>query len=157
MNRMKSRDESGDDLCLSRSWAARQKSFRQGWFTLYIVDREEKQSWFASFFGALWELGYCFTFGVVGNALALLYSLFWFLPGQKEFWFPLAILDIIVFISLGALQLGGLICCLVDLSRRHTYQNWLRIVLVAVGVVLNFTPGYLFLLITGSLGNWIRL
>jgi hypothetical protein len=124
---------------------------------MYIVDREDKPSWFASFFKSLWELGYCFTFGVVGNALALVCSLFWVLPGQNEFIFPLILLDFIVFLSLGAFQLGGLISCLVDLSRRHTYQSWLRVLLVAVGVVLNFTPFYFFLFITGPLGNWIRL
>jgi len=120
-----------------------------------IVKRDEdKQPWLVTLYAFFVELGYGFTIGLASNAIALLCSLFWFLPGREDFLMPpLLILNIIVVSVLEGLQAIGLICCLVDLCRRHTYQNWIRIVLIPIGVMLNFTPFYVYIIIVGRQGG----
>ncbi len=124
---------------------------------MYIVDREDKEPWLASRFTALLEMGYGFTLGLIGNAIAFVCSLFWFLPDRikQDFFLFLVILNLVVWLVLGILQIIGFVYCLVDLSRRSTYQSWGRVALVAVGLVLNCLPVFIYFLITGPLGNGV--
>lgn len=124
---------------------------------MYIVEREEKEPWLASRFALLLELGYGFTVGLIGNAAAIICSLFWFLPhimGNGFFLF-LVFFNLVVFLVLGILQIIGFVYCLIDLSRRSTYQSWLRVGLVAIGLVLNCLPVTVYVLITGPQGNGV--
>jgi len=122
---------------------------------MHIIDREDKQFTLASWFAPLLDMGYGFTFGLVGNAIALLLSLFWFVPGHWDFGFFWAILDLIAFFGLVIIQLIGFVHCLVDLSSKSTWQSRIKIVFAAVGLVLNCLPIAVFSLITGTQGNGI--
>lgn len=124
---------------------------------MHIVDREDKQSTLASWFASLLDIGYGFTFGLVGNAIAMLLSLFWFVPSYWNFVFFLIILNLIAFFGLVIIQLIGFVHCLVDLSSRSTWQSRTKVVFAAVGLVLNCLPIALFSLITGTQGNGLLL
>ncbi len=102
------------------------------------------------FFPPAADLGFGVVAALANNLLAVLCSLTWFAVPHGVSSNPAGTL-------LFVCMMLGWACALVDLFRRHTYRYWARVVLVPIGMLLNFLPFFVYSglanLITSRLGN----
>ena len=106
---------------------------------MHKVKREGKQP----FFPPVRDCGFGVTAALANNLLAVLCSLTWFAIPHGVSFNPAGTFLFICMIL-------GWACALVDLFRRHTYRYWARVVLVPIGMLLNF---WVYQVLCGSVSN----